>query len=126
MKLLALALIALVAALHVYIGWFEIFAWTSRGPEVFTTFPHELFAQTLDMAANQGVYNVFLAVGLLWSLFIRDQKWQKHVASCFLLFVIAAGTFAAATVDLKPGLLQAVPAALALALLHLSAQPNRG
>lgn len=64
MRKIALAVIAAIAFLHVYIAWFEIFAWESRGPNVFTGFPPELFAQTIEMAANQGLYNAFLAAGL--------------------------------------------------------------
>jgi putative membrane protein len=120
MKKAALTLIALIALLHAYIAWFEIFAWTSRGPVVFDTFPPELFAQTVQMAANQGIYNAFLAAGLIWSLLIKDPKWQFNVAACFLIFVGAAGIMAAVTVALKSGLFQLVPAAIALTLLVLS------
>lgn len=126
MKKLALTLIALIAVLHLYIAWFEIFAWTSRGPQVFTTFPAELFAQTVDMAANQGIYNAFLAAGLLWSLLIKDPRWQANIATCFLLFVAAAGIMAVLTVALRPGLIQLVPACLALALLHLGRRGAQG
>lgn len=119
MKKGAMILIALIALLHLYIAWFEIFAWTTRGPAVFQTFPPDLFPQTVQMAANQGVYNAFLAVGLIWALFIGDPRWQTNVATCFLLFVAVAGVAAAVTVALRPGLIQIVPSVLALALLHL-------
>lgn len=114
MRLLFLGLVALIAVLHLYIAWFEIFAWTSRGPEVFDTLPAELFPQTAQLAANQGVYNAFLAVGLIWALFIRDSIWQRRVAICFLSFVLVAGIAAAITVSLRPGLFQIVPSLLAL------------
>ena len=91
MRLLFLGLVALIAVLHLYIAWFEIFAWTSRGPEVFDTLPAELFPQTAQLAANQGVYNAFLAVGLIWALFIRDSIWQRRVAICFLSFFRSGG-----------------------------------
>ncbi|MEO9652609.1 MAG: DUF1304 domain-containing protein [Roseobacter sp.] len=120
MRKTALAFVALIALLHVYIAWFEMFAWTSKGPTVFETFPAELFEQTVQMAANQGIYNAFLAVGLVWSLLIKDVKWQTHIATCFLGFVVVAGIVAGLTVALKPGLIQIVPASLALILLHLS------
>lgn len=120
MKKIALILVALIAALHLYIAWFEIFAWTSRGPKVFDTFPAELFEKTVHMAANQGIYNAFLAVGLVWSLLIKDEKWQFNIAVCFLIFVAAAGFMAAVTVAMKAGLPQLVPASIALALLMLS------
>lgn len=119
MKTIALILVALIALLHFYIAWFEIFAWTIKGPEVFTTFPPELFAQTVDMAANQGIYNAFLAAGLTWALLIRDAKWQVNVAVCFLLFVALAGVFGAVTVTTKTLFIQTVPAGIALVLLVL-------
>lgn len=100
---------------------------TSRGPTVFTTLSPELFEPTLKLAANQGLYNAFLAVGLIWSLFIRDRVWQRRIAICFLGFVFAAGLMAALAIALRPGLFQMVPSALALiALLATSRQtPQR-
>lgn len=115
MRYLALVLVALIALLHFYIAWFEIFAWTTRGPKVFTTFPPELFAQTVDMAANQGIYNAFLAAGLSWALLIRDPKWQGNVAICFLMFVAVAGVFGAVTVTTRTLFIQTVPAVIAIA-----------
>lgn len=117
MKKIGMALVALIAALHLYIAWFEMFAWTTRGPNVFDTFPPELFEQTIQMAANQGIYNAFLAAGLIWSLFIKEEKWQFNIAVCFLIFVAIAGVVAAITVAPKSGLPQFVPAVIALALL---------
>ncbi|MEP1443125.1 MAG: DUF1304 domain-containing protein [Hyphomicrobiales bacterium] len=124
MKKISLILVALIALLHFYIAWFEMFAWTSRGPKVFEAFPPELFEQTVQMAANQGLYNAFLAIGLVWALLIKDAKWQKNIATCFLAFVAIAGIGAIVTVAVKPGLIQLVPSAIALALLHLSKKSN--
>lgn len=120
MRKIALALVALVAALHFYIAWFEMFAWTTTGPRVFDTFPPELFEQTVQLAANQGIYNAFLGAGLVWALLIRDPRWQHNVATCFLAFVAVAGIVAAVTVAVRSGLPQLVPAAIALILLQLS------
>jgi len=117
MRNIALVFIAVIAALHFYIAWFEIFSWTTRGPKVFTDFPKELFDQTVQMAANQGIYNAFLAAGLAWSLLIKDKKWQVNVALCFLLFVAIAGVFGAVTVTTKTLVIQTLPALIALALL---------
>ena len=124
MRKLGLALVALIAALHFYIAWFEMFAWTSRGPKVFTTFPPELFAQTVQLAANQGIYNAFLGAGLVWSLLIKDAKWQFNVAACFLTFVAIAGVVAAVTVAIKSGVPQFIPAVIALMLLAASRKRN--
>jgi putative membrane protein len=119
MRLTFLGLVALTALLHGYIAWFEIFAWTSRGPLVFDTFPAELFPQTTQLAANQGVYNAFLAAGLIWSLFIQDRVWQRRIATCFLLFVLVAGIAAAITVSVRPGMFQIVPSSMALVFMAL-------
>ena len=67
MQLAAQLIIGLVAAIHIYILWLEIFAWTNSAPKVFTTIPKEVFPATKTLAANQGLYNGFLAPGLIWS-----------------------------------------------------------
>ena len=119
MKMIALVLVGLLALLHGYIAWFEIFAWETRGPEIFSVLAPELFEPTKSMAANQGLYNAFLGAGLLWSLLIKDQHWQRNVATCFLLFVFVAGVFGAFTVTPKILFIQAVPSAIALITLYL-------
>lgn len=125
MGLSAKILIALIALLHVYICWFEMFAWTSRGPRVFSDFPVELFEPTIALAANQGIYNLFLAVGLFWSLLIKDKIWWRRIALCFLLFVATAGVVGAVTASPKIILVQTVPALIAIALLYFSHKENR-
>ncbi len=120
MRIVGLVIVALIALLHFYIAWFEIFAWTTRGPEIFKSIPAELFEPTTVLAANQGIYNAFLAAGLTWSLLIKDAKWKINIAVCFLLFVAIAGVFGAATADFKIFYVQTVPAAAALFCLLLS------
>jgi len=117
MLILAKVVIALVALIHAYIAWLEMFAWTSRGPKVFKSFPPELFEQTTVMAANQGLYNAFLAIGLIWSLCIVDLLWHRRVASCFLLMVCAAGIYGAFTVSTSILFVQTIPALLGIVLL---------
>ena len=119
MSIISVVLIALIALLHLYIMWFEMFKWTSRGPKVFTTFPEDLFEPTKVMAANQGLYNGFLAAGLIWSLFIQDQEWQRHIALCFLIFVWVAGMYGAFTASKRILYVQALPAALAILSLFV-------
>ena len=114
MRTLSRILIGLTAALHLYIAWFEIFAWTTVGRDVFSTFDEDLFPETVEFAANQGVYNLFLAVGLIWSLFISDDTWAYRIAMCFLGFVAVAGLTAAVTVEVSTGLPQLVPSILAM------------
>lgn len=120
MLLLAKIVIALVAVLHLYILWFEMFAWESRGPKVFRQFPKDLFPPTKAMAANQGLYNGFLAAGLIWSLLIKDTLWQENVALFFLGAVAVAGIFGALTASKKILYVQALPALTGIALLLLS------
>ncbi|WP_420861389.1 DUF1304 domain-containing protein [Algirhabdus cladophorae] len=120
MHIVATILIALIVLLHFYIAWFEMFAWESRGPMVFQNFPKDLFAPTKAMAANQGLYNAFLAVGLVWSLLIRDPIWAKNIALCFLGFVLVAGVYGAATVSTRILFVQSVPATLAIVAVLLS------
>ena len=113
MPLIAQILIALIAALHLYICWLEMFAWESRGPNTFRSLPRHLFAPTKVLAANQGLYNAFLAAGLIWSLLIGDPVWARNVAWFFLGCVAVAGAFGAATAGRKILFVQTLPAVLA-------------
>lgn len=115
MILIAQLLIAIVAIEHVYILWLEMFAWTTRGRKTFRSIPPDLFEKTKVLAANQGLYNGFLAAGLFWSLFISDPIWSKNVACFFLGCVVVAGIYGAATAAKSIFYIQAVPAILALA-----------
>ena len=110
-------LIGLVALLHLYFLYFEMFAWTTMGRKVFRNFPHELFEPTKPMAANQGLYNGFLAAGLLWTYFIADPNWSDYIALYFLGCVVVAGTYGALTVSKKIFFIQAMPALLAIILI---------
>ena len=113
-------LIGLIAVFHLYILWFEMFAWETRGRKVFRSFPKELFAQTKVMAANQGLYNGFLAAGLIWTYFIQDARWSMNVALFFLSCVAIAGIYGAFTADKKILFVQTIPAAIAILLIILS------
>lgn len=119
MHIVSIILIALIALLHIYILWFEMFAWTSRGPKVFGSFPKDLFEPTKSMAANQGLYNGFLAAGLIWSLLIKTHPWNLYVAIFFLSCVLIAGLYGAMTASKRILYVQAVPAALALIAVHV-------
>ena len=120
MSLPANILIGFVALLHLYIMGFEMFAWTTRGPKVFRSFPKDLFEPTKTMAANQGLYNGFLAAGLIWSFFIEDPTWQKNVALFFLICVAVAGIYGALTASKKIFTVQALPALIAISLVLFS------
>lgn len=119
MEVLSKIIIGLVAFIHIYILWFEMFAWTSRGPRVFRGFPKNLFEPTKAMAANQGLYNGFLAAGLIWSFFISDPEWQNNVALFFLTCVTIAGVYGTLTADKKIFFVQALPAILGIIVIQL-------
>ena len=107
-------LVGFIALLHIYILWFEMFAWTTRGRKIFRSFPKELFEPTKPMAANQGLYNGFLAAGLIWSFFIENMEWRTNVAIFFLICVAVAGIFGALTASKKIFFVQGLPAIIAL------------
>lgn len=114
MNLLSQLIIGFIAVLHIYILWLEMFAWTTRARKVFKTIPEDQFEKTKVMAANQGLYNGFLAAGLIWSLFITNTEWSKNVAIFFLSCVLVAGIYGAMTASKRIFMVQAVPAILAL------------
>lgn len=119
MKIAADALVGLVALIHVYFLVLEMFLWkTPFGRGVFGT-DAEFAQRSAALAANQGLYNGFLAAGLVWGL-IADAPIERPVTIFFLACVIVAGIYGAATVSLRILLVQALPAAVALALVLLS------
>jgi len=112
-------LIGLVALLHIYFLWLEMFAWITRGREVFKKFPPELFEPTKPLAENQGLYNGFLAAGLIWTYFITDPIWKTNIALFFLSCVAVAGIYGSLTADKKIFFVQALPAIIAIVLILL-------
>ena len=120
MSLLAILLILCIAALHVFILYFEMFAWETRGPKIFRQLDRDMFPKTKAMAANQGLYNGFLAAGLLWSCLISDPQWARNVALFFLGCVMVAGVYGAATASKRILYVQALPAAVAILVVIVS------
>ena len=110
-------IIGLVALIHLYILWFEMFAWETKGPKIFRGFPKDLFPKTKMMAANQGLYNGFLAAGLIWTFFISNTQWKMNVALFFLACVAVAGIYGAMTADKKILFVQTVPALIGICLI---------
>ena len=120
MNIIAKIIIGLVTFIHIYIVWLEMFAWTTKAPKVFKTIPKDLFVPTKVLAANQGLYNGFLAAGLIWALLICDPTWSKNVALFFLGCVAVAGIYGAITASKRILYVQTVPAVLGiLAVLFL-------
>jgi putative membrane protein len=115
MKIAADIFVALVALLHVYFLVLEMFLWDKPlGLRTFRQTP-ETAALTKVLAANQGLYNGFLAAGLLWGLWLG--AGGAPVKLFFLGCVIVAGLYGAATVGRKILFVQALPAAVAMALV---------
>lgn len=120
MAILALILVAIVALEHIYILVLEMFLWTTpRGLKAFGMKP-ELAAQTRVMAANQGLYNGFLAAGLIWSLLHPDASFAFQLKLFFLGCVLVAGLYGGATASRKIFGFQALPAAVALIAVLLA------
>ena len=113
--MVAAALTALVVLIHLYIVYLEMFAWEApRIRKAFGT-TAEFAAQTKVLAANQGLYNGFLAAGLIWGLWLGDAGFA--VKTFFLACVLVAGLYGAATASRRILYVQALPAALALVAL---------
>jgi putative membrane protein len=120
MAIIASLLIALVALEHIYILWMEMFAWESAGKKTFKSLPDELFKPTKGLAANQGLYNGFLAAGLIWTFFISDTLWKTNISVFFLSCVAIAGIYGAVTADKKIFFVQALPAIVTLIVVLLA------
>jgi putative membrane protein len=120
MNAIANLLVALVALLHGYFLVLEMFLWTR--PLGLKTFRNSLEKATESavLAANQGLYNGFLAAGLVWGLLQRVPGFAFQIKIFFLLCVITAGIYGAATVSRRILYVQAAPAAVALILLLLA------
>ena len=111
----AIFVVVLVALLHAWFLVLEMFLWTKpAGRRAFGT-TQEMAEQSKVLAMNQGLYNGFLAAGLFWGLSLGDAG--RSVVVFFLLCVIAAGVFGAATANIKILYAQAVPGIIALGVL---------
>ena len=119
MEIVISILIGIIALFHCYILWLEMFAWTTRAPKVFTSLSPELFPKTVTLAANQGLYNGFLAAGLIWTFFLEDKIWKINISIFFLCCIAVAGIYGAMTASRRIFFVQALPALIALVLLLL-------
>jgi putative membrane protein len=115
MSLLSNFIIALVAALHVYFLVLEMFLWDKPAGRKAFGLTAEFAKSTKVLAANQGLYNGFLAAGLIWGLLLGDSGTPIKVF--FLGCVVVAGVFGAATASKKILFIQALPAAVGLGLV---------
>lgn len=112
--------IGFVAAIHLYIFYMEMFGWETLGKKAFgKSLSAEMFKPTKKMAANQGLYNLFLAAGLIWPFFINNWIWQRNIASFFLVCVAVAGLYGGITISKRIFVVQLVPAGIALLTLWI-------
>ena len=119
MSLAANIVVGLIGVLHVYILVLEMFLWDKPAGRKAFGHSREQAAATKVLAANQGLYNGFLAAGLFWGLYLGDAA-GLGVKVFFLLCVLVAGLYGAATASRKILFIQSVPAAIGLALLLLA------
>lgn len=117
MPIVSSVIVSFVAVEHVGILYLEMFAWEKKGPKVFRNFPKDLFPKTTVLAANQGLYNGFLAAGLVWSLVIVDPMWSRNIGLYFLSCVSVAGVYGALTASKKIFYVQAMPALVGIMAL---------
>lgn len=118
MYIAASIVVALVAMLHVYFLVLEMFFWQKPiGLRTFRLTP-QAAAASKTLAANQGLYNGFLAAGLFWGLWLGSEG--EHIRLFFLGCVLIAGFYGAATASRKILYIQAAPAALGLVLVLMS------
>lgn len=111
-------LVGLVAILHLFFLVLEMFLWEQPFGRRAFNLTAEFATASKQLAANQGLYNGFLAAGLIWGLVLGAAG--RDVKIFFLLCVIVAGIFGALTVSRRILLIQAAPAAIALVLVLLT------
>ncbi|WP_332691781.1 DUF1304 domain-containing protein [Devosia sp.] len=120
MSVVASILVALVALLHLYILVLEMFLWTGpRGQKAFGLTP-EFAASTKALAANQGLYNGFLAAGLIWGLVHPIPEFAWQIQMFFLACVAVAGIYGAVAASRKILFIQTVPAVVAMLAVTLA------
>lgn len=117
MSIAATIVIAIIALLHIYFLVLEMFLWTGPAGRRAFGLTAEFAEQSKALAANQGLYNGFLAAGLVWGLSLGSAGFDVKVF--FLTCVLIAGIFGGLTASRKILWIQALPALIALLLLHL-------
>ena len=119
MNIVALVLVGLVAALHAYFLVLEMFLWTAPRTRAAFGTTAEFAEASKALAANQGLYNGFLAAGLVYGMVAGDPVGFA-MRVFFLVCVIVAGLYGAATASRRILLVQALPGALALAAVLIA------
>jgi putative membrane protein len=116
MSVIAAVLVGLIAIEHIYILYLEMFLWTTPHTRQSFGMTEQLAEDTRVLAANQGLYNGFLAAGLIWSL-LAPPDFGHEIALFFLGCVLIAGLYGGLTATRRILFVQALPAVIALAVL---------
>ena len=119
MSIVAKVLIALIALKHFYFLVLEMFLWTTPRTRAAFGMSVEQAEHTKVMAGNQGLYNGFLAAGLVWAL-LAPLAYATQLAVFFLCCIVVAGLYGGATAHKRIWLLQALPSAITLAVVWLT------
>ncbi|MEU7632266.1 DUF1304 domain-containing protein [Nocardia sp. NPDC049220] len=119
MAVVAGVLVGLMAVLQAYFMVLEMFLWDRKPGRQLSGFDTEMAVATKPLAANQGLYNGFLAAGLVWGL-VADDPVGFQVRVFFLICVLIAGIYGAITANWRILLAQALPATLGLAAVLLA------
>lgn len=117
MTLIPKILVALIGLEHIYILYVEMFAWTTMGRKISPQLTEAFIHDSKSLAANQGLYNGFLAAGLFWSLIISDPTWGHNIALFFTSCVVVAGLYGGLTASRGILLKQGLPAIVTLIAL---------
>jgi putative membrane protein len=119
MHAITLVLAAIVALEHLYFLYLEMFAWTKPATRKAFGTTAEFAEASKTLAANQGLYNGFLAAGLVWALLAGHHHLQLELIIFFSACVIVAGIYGGLTVSRRILLIQALPALLLLVSAHI-------
>ena len=115
--MIANILTGLVAAFHVYFMYLEMVAWDTPSNHERFRLDAKFATDSKGLAANQGLYNGFLAAGLVWAIYLGEAGFQLKLF--FLIFAVVAGLFGGLTVNRKILYFQALPGAVALIAVFL-------
>lgn len=123
MQIISMILVGLVAIEHIYILILEMFMWTTPRARRAFGMSREEAESTKVLAANQGLYNGFLAAGLFWGLLHSNQVFGHQIQLFFIICVLVAALYGGLTAKRSILVVQGIPALLALIFLLLSASP---
>ncbi|MEM8687877.1 MAG: DUF1304 domain-containing protein [Pseudomonadota bacterium] len=111
--------VSAVALIHLLFLYVEMFDWQKGGQDFLTKFDPDFFRECAPLAQNMGLYNGFLAAGLIWAQFFVAPQFRSSATVFFLVCVAVAGAFGAVTADQKLFFYQCFPALIGLGLVMI-------